>query len=297
VLLDFLPLMVFLAVVAVGAMLIRRHLPASTVATAGEPACLACGKAGRELRADTFLCTGCGRDLRERGVARRRPRAFAGAFWRVAFFSAALCVVALIGTGIAMSRPPRVNYISGESSQWSSEEPFERIDFFANGQRIGDHGPLAGELEGDLFLHSGEVVTLELESPSLRYKVIDTAGREAEPLSAPGAFDESAALRWLAAGGLDPADLRVRARGRQAYLKVCETLGLPAALPPSDQPSLPGLSGGSSGGYSRSSNQAAFLMPAVVMTWSVLWLIGVWMILRRSARRPPPVRLPEGAPA
>jgi hypothetical protein len=296
-LLDLLPLVVFLAVVAVGTMLIRRHLPTSAASTAGEPACLACGKAGRELRADTFLCTGCGRDVRERGVARRRPGAFAVAFWRVVIFSAALCVIALVGTGITMSRLPQVTSISAESSDWPSGESFEQMDFVADGQRTGHQGPLAGELEGDLFLQSGEVVTLELQSPSLRYSVTDGAGREAVPLSAAGAFDESAVLRWLSTGALDPADPRVRARARQAYLKVCTTLGLPAQATSSEPPSLPSLSGGSTSGYSSSSSQAAFLMPAVVMTWSVLWLIGVWLLLRRPVRRAAPTPLPEGAAA
>jgi hypothetical protein len=297
VLLDLLPVAVFLAVIAVGAVLIRCRLPASAAKATDEPECMGCGKPGRDLPADSFVCSGCGRDVREQGLARRRPRAFAGAFWRVVVFSAVLCVVALVGTGIIVSRLPQVTSISAESSVWPSGESFERMDFLANGQRTGDKGPLQGELEGDLFLRSGEVVTLEVQSPSLRYKVIDAAGRDAVPLSAASAFDESAVMRWLSAGGLDPADPLVRSRAWQTYLAVCETLRLPAPATPPDRPGLPSLSGGGSGGYSSSSLQPAFLMPAAVTIWSVLWLIGVWLILRRAVRRAAPTPLPEGAAA
>jgi hypothetical protein len=297
VLFDLLPVAVFLTVVALGILLVRRRLPASAGAAAGEPMCFVCGKAGRELPADSFICGGCGHDVRERGLARRRSRAFAGAFWRVLVFSAGLCGVALVGTGIIMSRLPQSNYISAQSSVRPSGESFERMNFVADGQQTRNQGPLDGELEGDLFLHNGEVVTLEVQSPSLRYRVIDAAGHDSVPLSAPGAFDQSAVIRWLSAGGLDPADPLVRSRAWQAYMAVCKTLRLPAPATPTDQPSLPNLSGGGSGGYSSSPHEPAFLMPVVVMSWSVLWLIGVWLVLPRPVRTAAPTPLPEGAAA
>jgi hypothetical protein len=55
----------------------------------------------------------------------------------------------------------------------------------------------------------------------------------------------------------------------------------------------------STGGRSGFAGPPDFAMPAAVIVWSVLWLTGLWLILRRGeGKGPPPPRSPaEAVPA
>ena len=135
-------------------------------------------------------------------------------------FSAGLCAVALLGTAALVAVMPRVEHVWSEERVWEEGSIYRRLHFTVSGHRATRGNaptPLNGELTADLFLKSGDVLTLEVSSPSLRYRIVDTAGRDAVPPSADGAFDESAVLRWMAAAGVDPANAHVRA-GRRRLL-------------------------------------------------------------------------------
>jgi hypothetical protein len=148
---------------------------------------------------------------------------------------------------------------------------------------------LEGELTADLFLMNGEVVTLEVQIPSLRYRVIDTAGREVVPPSAEGALDESAVVRWIAAAGLDPADRDVRALARASFIKIYGMLGrdLPPLAPLPPVAERGSFSSGGSSSFAGSGGPPGYALPAAVIVWSLLWLAGLCFILRRGQRERP----------
>jgi hypothetical protein len=286
---DLTALLVFLTVVAAGAMLLRRRLRVLDASLTAEIVCLACGTPAHKLSPDSFTCPTCRNDVRARGLGPRKPRSFTGPFWRITTFSAILCAAALLVTGVVTLALPRLEYLSEDASIWRSDQPYRLIEFSAAGTRSADHSqprPLHGEVHADLFLTTGDLFTLELQSPALRYRVTDTAGHEIVPWSAPGAFDESAALQWFAAAGLSNDDHRLAARA--AHAQILKLLGLPE---PSTPPSWPGGSGGGSGGYSSHAGPPQSLIPATLLFWSLAWLGGLWLILR------PPPNIPPKAPA
>jgi len=303
--LSLIALAVFLSALLGAAVLLWRRLPGAAAASAGEVACVRCGTPGRLLAADSFLCPACRHDVRDLGVALARPGAAAGPLWRVVGFSAALGVVALAGTAIGVQAMPRTQYVAAEASFWQSGKGYRLVMFAVNGRRImrgAERGPLEGELTADLFLTNGEVLTLEVQSPSRRYRVIDTAGREVVPLSADGAFNESAVLQWTAAvPEPDPFNKDGPPLARKAYAKIYEMLG-PELPPPSPAPPAPPvveaetLSTGSSSSHGGS-GPPAYALPAAVMGWSLIWLSGLCFILRRSQRERAPAPAGQGAPA
>jgi hypothetical protein len=292
-LLDVLALVAWVAVAATGAWLLRVRLPRAQAAMIGEPVCLVCDTPARRMPPDSFLCPGCGRDVRERGLAVRTKGAFAGPFWPVVVFSAALCAVAPLVTSLLILALPRLEYISEYTSVWGSGQEYRHLEFTAVGRRIADPPqprPLEGEVHADLFLTIGEVFTLEIQCPALRYRVLDTAGREKSTWSSAGAFDRWAVEQWMAAAGLGTGD-KVQGAVDSAYAELHRMLGLPAPTPPAN------WRGSSGRGSSRSSHGGppAYVVPAAVIVWSLAWLAGVWRILRRPPKTSPATRPAQGA--
>jgi hypothetical protein len=280
-LLDVLALLVWIAVAVAGASVLRVRLPRADAALTGQPVCLVCGTPGRRLPADSFQCPGCGRDVRARGLAARKAGAFAGPFWRGVVFSAALCAVAPLVTSLLILALPRLEYISEYASVWGSGQEYRHLEFTAVGRRSADPPqprPLEGEVHADLFLTNGEVFTLEIQCPALRYRILDTSGREKSTWSRAGAFDRWAVLQWMAAAGLGTGD-KVRGAADSAYAELHRMLGLPAPTPQAH------WRGNSGRGSSSSSHGGppAYVVPAAVIVWSLAWVAGVWRILR-----PPP---------
>ena len=286
---DLTAVFVFLAAVAAGAILLRRRLRALDASQTADIVCLSCGTPAHKLSPDSFTCPTCRRDVRQRGLGPRKRAAFTGPFWRITAFSAILCAAALLVTAVINLALPRVEYISEDASVWRSDQPYRLIEFSAAGRRSADRPQpriLHGEVHADLFLTTGDLFTLEIQSPALRYRVTDTAGRDNVPWSAPGAFDESAALQWFAAAGLSDHDQQLAARA--AYSRILKMVGLPERSPP---PRWPGGSGGGSGGSSSGAGPPPHVVPAELIFWSLAWLFGVWLILR------PPPKIPPATPA
>ena len=293
--LDVLALVVFVAVAAAGGWLIRDRVSRIEAARTGEPACLACGTPAQRMSPDSFLCPGCGRDVRARGLAVRNTGTFTGPFWRVVTFSAVLCAVALLVTSLATLALPRYEYVSEDASVWQSDgEVRFHMEFSTVGRRVGDAPQprlLEGEVHADFFLTGGEVFTLEVQSPALRYRVLDTEGRERLTWSPPGAFDQSAALQWMVIATGSRDDYRVRDAAGSAYAQLHRMLGLPAPTPTA---SWRGSSGGGSSGSSYA-GPPAYVTPAALIVWSLLWLGGVWRILRRPRETAQATPAPQGA--
>jgi hypothetical protein len=292
--LNLLAIFVFFAVVVAGAMLIWQRLPRGAMGAVGEPLCLACGTRARELLADSFLCPACGRDVRDLGLAAGKRRAFAEPFWRLIAFTIVLCIVALVTTSVVLGTASPVFHVSSESIHSGDGKTFQRMDLALSGKQSGAQGPLEGELDADLLSVGGNLVTLEIHSPSLRYEVLDDTGHALVPLSQ-GSFDESAILRWMTAAKMDTADPQVRGKARAIYHEICRMLKVtPQALPPLE---IGSTAGASSGSYSNSEGPPTYLMPPCLMAWSVAWLAGTWLILRVARRKASPADPPVGAAA
>jgi hypothetical protein len=286
--LDLLALGVVIAFIVTGGLLLWRRLPRA--AAAMEPVCVACGAPARSLAVDTFICRACARDVRDDGVAVLRPSEARRPFWRVVWFSAVLCLVAAIATSIVLSQLPTASFVSGEVSVRPSAETFRSLEFTYDGRR-GDSGLLKGELDADLVLPNGDRVTLEVQSPSMRYRIVDAAGREAIPLSPPSGFDETAVRRWMAAGGLDPtADRKVAERAELTCRFIINVLrrnpdGFESFRSTGDSTSW--------SSFNSDGRPPPDALPIAVMIWSAIWLAGIAHLLRPFPRDVP-VHEPAG---
>ena len=196
-------------------------------------------------------------------------------------FSAVLCALALLVTSVAILALPRYEYVSEEASVWQSDGEIRfQMEFSSVGRRIGDAPQprlMEGEVHADLFLIGGEVFTLEIQSPALRYRVLDTEGRERLTWSPPGAFGQSAALQWMTIATGRRDDDRIQDAAGSAYAQMHRMLGLPAPTPTAH---WRGSSGGGSSGSSYA-GPPAYVTPVALIVWLVAWFGGVWRILRR----------------
>jgi hypothetical protein len=300
-LLGALAALIFFACAVEGLLLLRRRLPAAELAANGHPVCLACRAAASRLSPDSFLCPSCRRDVRIHGLAPIPAGAYDGPVWRVLTFSVILCVLALVATALAHAALPRIQQFSSDTTIHLPADDFRSIQLTAHGRRAHPdprRRAVDAELHAHLLLNTGDLFTLEVQSPSLQYRVIDADEREVLTLSPPGAFDESAVIRWMSAAGLDPQRPDVQLAAREAYIRIRQTLH----VPPENLPRLPrsaealrNVMGGvtMSGGSSASAGPPDDVLLHAVIFWSVLWLAGVAYILRR---RPSPEPTPAPNP-
>ena len=275
--LDVTATAVFLLVLAIAALLIRRKLPRAGSIAGDEPVCLACQIPARLLPADSLICLACRRDLRVMGVGRVRPRAFAAPFWRLVCFSLLLCIIAVFSSALLIAQLPSVTYMTAHSNTEIGDEPFENLELTFGGHRAG-RGPLEAELYADLYLENGELVTLAVQSPSRRYQLIDPRGRASEWSTEP--LDEQAILRWMAAGGMNVADPRILRLAPWMVRKL--NAGLHGEVFGGDLMGGPRYLGG--GGSSSSTGLPPQVTHLCVIAWSILWLAGVWWILHRATQ-------------
>jgi hypothetical protein len=280
---DVLALIVFCACALTGVVLLWRRLPPADVAAAGQTVCLNCKAPTSKLSPDSFICPGCGQDVRHTGVGPRPSKPFRGPLWRVLNLSVGVCFLTLIGAAIALTALPRVHYVSSEVSLRVSGPDDQRVELTVHGRTRPDArpAPVEGQLHADLLLATGDVFSLEVESPSLRYRATDSNQREVIPMSAPGALDEPAVLRWMESAGLDTTRHNVRFLARETFRRIREMLSLPetplSPLPPSS--SLGGsVSGGASYSGSTAPPQSATAVALIV--GSIVWLTGLVWILR-----------------
>ena len=295
-LLGLFAILAFCTCAFAGLLLLWRRLPRADVAAAGEAVCLACKSPAARLSPNSFICPACHRDVRDFGIGPRPTSPFQGPLWRVLTFSVILAVLALVASAIAFSALPRVHHVHTNQSLRMSGVDEQRVEMSVNGFRTPPDdadAPLEGDLIADLLLTTGDVSTLEVHSPALRYRVTDSAGHDRIPPSPPGAFNESAVLQWLAASGLDTKRHHVRSRARRIYEQIREMLSLPPTpLPPLPTPDEPPVSQSISGGssYSGSTAPPQYVTPLALIISSILWLAGVCLILRH--RRTPPTPRP-----
>lgn len=290
--LNLLAILFFLAAMIAAIVLLWRRLPGASATAEGEVVCLACGAPAQQFAADSFVCPSCGHDARQMGLAAKLPRVTADPFWRFIAFTVLLCALALGATLSLLKEFRRTDTIGSDAEFWSDGTRSYRILLNTQISHDPRKDATAGNLEGNLIAGSGRLVTLEIQSPSLHYDVVEDGGRVLVPLSQ-GALDEAAILKWLTVGELDPSDLVVRGIARRTYVTICNKLNVePAQLPRLD---LPSMSGGSSGSYSTSESAPAALMPVSIISWSIVWLLGTWLILRAGQRKSVQRAVKEGA--
>ena len=276
VILDLTACLVFLSAIVAGVAVVWRKLPAAGEAAAGELVCLGCRTPARLLSPDSFICPGCHRDVRQLGIALDRPRGLTRPFWRLVNFSAALCAVALVTTGV-LSSALRVHYVSIQSNLQFTGEAYRNVDLLVTGRRSAG-GPLRGELYADMFLTNGRVITLVIQSPSRRYRLIDSEGHEWTPQEQE-TFGQEAALRWLSMAGLDAADPQVQLQAGWMRARIGNFLSGNSAIPFGPPGARPYYTGGGSSS-SGSSGAPEMLLPTSVIGWSLIWLAGLTRLAR-----------------
>lgn len=283
-LLNLFAIFVFFAVLATVIGLLWRRLPRAGDASAGELLCGSCGTPASRFAIDAFICPVCGKDARELGLIAKKSAAAAGPFRLLLVFTAILNLLALVCTVALTLGLQRDFIVSNDVQRWSDGKTTYHVDLDAAGIRDRKGGPLAGEADGDIVSADGELITLQVHSPSLRYEIVNDAGRIMAPSSG-GAFEEQAVLQWLAAAKLDPADPLVRWGARESYEHLCGTLKLTPAPPSVPQPHMRSLSSSSGGSLSSFSTVAPALLPFSLIGWSIGWLIGVLLILARARHK------------
>ena len=201
------PLVVFAASVIVAAVLLRRHLPRPGEAVG--VACVRCGTPGAALAHDSFVCPGCGRDVREAGLTPARGRSPTQPFWNVTLYTLAVLVVAPITAAVAEKAAPRVDGVSAEAM---FSAPRSRA-YAGVVVTTASSGPPAAPREwtsqtlAELTTLDGRATLLEIERSPGRWRITADDGRMVEQGPA---LDEEAVLRWYRAAGLDTGDPRVR---------------------------------------------------------------------------------------
>lgn len=266
---------VFLAAIVTAVATVGRKLRVAGEAVAGEPVCQGCRTPARLLTPGSFVCPGCHRDVRQLGIGIDRPKGLTSPFWHVVSFTAILCVIALVTTGV-LSSVHRRTYVTTRTDLQFTGEAYQSVELLLTGRRSAN-GPLNGELYADMFLSNGQVVTLVIDSPSRRYRLIDSDGHE---WPSQESFGEDAALRWLSMAGLNAAEARQQAGWIRAQIENLLIGNSAFTFRSSD--ARPHYTGGGGSSSSRGGGSDT-LLPLSVMGWSLAWVVGVMVIVRGRA--------------
>ena len=294
--LSLAPLVVSAASLVIAAVLLCRRLPRP-----GEVlgvSCVRCGMPAAALAHDSFVCPGCGRDVREAGLAPARGRSPTRPFWTVTAYTVAVLVVAPITAAVAEQAAPRVEAVTSEAT---FAAPRSRayagvvVTTASSGPPGAPHDWTSQTL-AELTALDGRATLLEIERPPGRWRITADDGRTVEQGQA---LDEEAVLRWYRAAGLDTGDPRVRSE----VADVLPNLAEPPRQMRTESPPLrvaPGMGFDSRGARSGSSSgRVTRIAPVVVAGWSVVWVLGLWTLLRpaRAGATKPTPSAPSVSPA
>src|SRR4051812_10156302 len=112
--LSLTPLLVFIGLLVIAGLLLRRYLPRPGAALG--VSCVRCGTPAMALAPDSFRCPGCRHDVREAGLVPARGKSPTTPLWTVMLYTLAVLIVALITIGVAMRAAPRVEGVSSEAT-------------------------------------------------------------------------------------------------------------------------------------------------------------------------------------
>jgi hypothetical protein len=265
--------------------LFRRHVRRVNLGGGGGSpnVCLRCGWPAEALT--SFTCFGCGHDVREAGVGPRRRRSALRAFWTVLVFTCAYVIVATLAGTALMEAAPREHIVTRQTSMTVSSPEIRGVELSLEGSGPHD-GEIGGTVTGELYGAAGPVV-LEVDRPSLRWRLLDLAGKR---LDAGDKADGKVVYRWMELAGA-PTDTPV-AHSDAAHIadSLGQLLDVKLEMPPVPNTgralslSYSAASGGGSSNYADPR-----WLPMIVIAGSALWLAGVWLVMlghRPRLRRP-----------
>jgi hypothetical protein len=283
--LNLLPLVVLAASLVAGGVLLRRHLPRRAGGAAGVTgmACVRCGAPAVSMAPDSFNCPGCGHDVRETGLADPAAHLSLRPLWEAMLYTIAVLILALLTTGLAASAVPASTRIFSSSSLGT---PRSRTYVGVEVARL-DAGPFESpdgwrwEATADLSLLDGRAAFFDASGPPTRWAATGPDGNE---VASGKVLDEQAVLQWFGAACLDGEDELLRSEARDVLRALRPARDEdPALHAGSAMDSMAFASRGTRSNTEVVRNEWA--APAVSAAWSLIWVAGLWVVLRVSARR------------
>jgi hypothetical protein len=227
--------------------------------------CARCGTAGEAL--ESFICPGCGSDVREVGlVATIRRSAFA-LFWTAMIFTLVMLLVSGIGEDVLRQFAPYSNYVRRERYLHPSFGGFESIEI--EGSFTEFAGIQHGQFTADLTLRDGRMTIMQIVLPSRSCRMTDENGN----VDGLGTFDQSTLRKWLKHSGVDDTEAEIRAGISSTYMELNNFIS-------SDYHPLTGSLFSGGGGSSANRIVASWFRPALSAGGVSLWLLGLAWLLR-----------------
>ena len=287
-LLNLTAILVFLLAVAGVLLLVGRRLQRAAAtgdrpaaAAAGALACVACGAPAAELT--TFACPSCGRDVRELGLADPRRGSGARPLWQALGLGLAAVLVGMLCAVLLSDRFSATYWLYevDRQSTYDSTAGGYVVNVYGAATAIENETP-RGDVVADLVTRGGGFAALEVSTPPLRGRIVDRLGNELTP---EGPLDVDMALRWFEAAGADPEQPAVGYLARHVLVQLAQDLRQPSDVP---MPTAGGLFASSTSSTSSGSSgfrrAPAWVAPASLIFWSVVWFAGVCLLVGR--RRP-----------
>lgn len=259
-----------------------------------------CGRCGYCVRGlDGPVCPECGADLRVVGVTtpaarrRRRLRPWAWAIlWTLALPGPAIVVTVLLqrfvaphvyeasGGRVIFVQAPYLDAtvrveVQGRETRWGGVDRLRNVPLRHMALELVTPASKAGRLHVDLGAGT--------------CRITDPFGR---PLGS-RPFTAEAVLAWLALAGFDPGDPRAASRARDVHTAAVETTATPppsftmlgdrqtdAAGPATTVPLVTAHPA-----YAYMLHQPVeWFYPGAAGAWLLLWVAGLWLIIRRARR-------------
>ena len=278
-------LMALAAAFVMAALLLRRYLPRAPAAAG--PVCLRCGTPGAALI--SFTCPGCGADVRDAGLGRRKGASPLRPFWTVVAYTCLFVFLSVPLAGVVHATLPKVHTAALYSSMTVSSPDIHGVEVYLKGRGPDQHS-MRYTLTGDLYATRG-VVTLEAALPEGNWRLVDLSGRQ---LDAGQRLDGQVVYRWLERAGVDITQREARSDAGHVAGAIGNLTRTRLEMPPVHVGALSLTYSSSAGGFSgvRPNDRA---LPLLVIGLSAAWLAGLWLVLAgATAKRK---RTTPGSPA
>ena len=283
--LNLVALITLAAAFVAAALLLRRYLPRAPAAPG--PVCLRCGTPAAALT--SFTCPGCGADVRDAGLGRRKGASPLRPFWTVVAYTCLFVFLSVPLAGVFQVTLPNVHTAALYSSMTVSSPQVQGVELYLKGRGPDQHS-LRYTLTGDLYA-TGGVVTLEAALPAGDWRLVDLSGRQ---LDAGKRLDGQMVYRWLERAGVDITEPVARSDAGHIAGAIGSLTRTRLEMPPVHAGALSLTYSSSAGGFSgvRPNDHA---LPVLVIALSAAWLAGLWLVLAgATATRK---RATAGAPA
>jgi hypothetical protein len=255
--------------------LFRRHARRLNVGAAGgaDNVCLRCGTPAASLT--SFVCPGCGHDVREAGVGPRRRRSPIALFWGVVSYTCAFLAIAAILSNVLSDSLPRVYSVARNTSITVSSPEIRGVELSFEGSGR-DEASVGGTVSGELYGRAAPVI-LEVDRPSLRWRLLDLWGKQ---LDAGARADGKVVYRWMELAGAPTESAVAHSDAAHIADALAQLVGTKLEMPP-----VPGTGRALGLSYSAASGGGSSNVPdprwppLLVIGASALWLLGVYLIL------------------